>query len=108
MSETSTLGLLEAARRLGVPVRVLRRAMRTGAIPAAPNLTATAPLSAGWLISAQAVVEASPKALNRTFPQKVAPFARYEGTSAWRKYRNRVREFNQHHAAAHGGGQSKP
>ena len=24
---------------------------------------------------------------------KVEPFARYRGTSAWRKYRNRVREF---------------
>ena len=25
--------------------------------------------------------------------QKVPPFARYKGTSAWRKYRNRVREY---------------
>jgi hypothetical protein len=30
---------------------------------------------------------------------KVEPFARYRGTSAWRKYRNRVREYNAYRAA---------
>ena len=32
--------------------------------------------------------------------QKVPPFARYEGTSAWRKYRRRVREYTRFRAAA--------
>ena len=32
--------------------------------------------------------------------QKVPPFARYEGTSAWRKDRRRVREYNRFRAAA--------
>ena len=94
MSDISTLGLPEAAHSLGVPVRVLRQAIRTGKIPAPAHLTATSPLSAEWLESAHAAVTASPKALTRVFPQKVPPFARYEGTSAWRKYAKRVREYN--------------
>jgi hypothetical protein len=93
MSDTSTLGFPEAARRLGVPLRVLRRAIRTGKIPAPPNQAATAALPAEWLSNAQAAVEASPKALSRSFSRKAPPFARYEGTSAWRKYANRVREY---------------
>ena len=32
--------------------------------------------------------------------QKVPAFARYEGTSAWRKYRRRVREYARFQAAA--------
>ena len=32
--------------------------------------------------------------------QKVSAFARYEGTSAWRKYPNRVREYARFRAAA--------
>lgn len=32
--------------------------------------------------------------------QKVPPFARYKGTSAWRKYRKRVREYARFRAAA--------
>ncbi len=32
--------------------------------------------------------------------QKVPPFARYEGTSAWRKNRRRVREYARFRAAA--------
>jgi hypothetical protein len=67
--------------------------MRLGTIPAPPGLTATTRLSPAWLESAEAAVAASPKILNRTFAQKVAPFARYEGTSAWRKYPNRVRAY---------------
>jgi len=31
--------------------------------------------------------------------QKVRPFAHYEGTSAWRKNRRRVREYNLFRAA---------
>jgi hypothetical protein len=99
MSDSSTLGFPEAARRLGVPLRVLRRAIRTGKIPAPPRQSATAALPADWFASAQAAVEASPKVLSRSFQQKVPPFARYEGTSAWRKYANRVREYAHHRAA---------
>ena len=93
MSDASTFGLPEAARRLGVPLRVLRHAIRAGRIPAPPHLTATTALSAAWLESAQAAAVASPKALSRSFAQKVPAFARYDGTSAWRKYANRVREY---------------
>jgi hypothetical protein len=93
MSETSTLGFPEAALRLGVTIRVLRRAIRAGRLPAPPHLGATASLPAEWFASAQAAVAASPKALSRRTTQKVPAFARYEGTSVWRKYRNRVREY---------------
>lgn len=100
MSDTATaFGLPEAARRLHVPVRVLRRAIRDGRIPAPAKLTATSTVSAEWLASAEAHVAASPSALNRTFTQKAAPFARYPGTSAWRKYPNRVREYAHYRAA---------
>ncbi len=98
MSET--IGFPEAARRLGVPLRILRRAIRTGRIAAPAHLKATAALPAEWLASTQAAVEASPKALSRSTPQKVPGFARYEGTSAWRKYRTRVREYAHFHAKA--------
>jgi hypothetical protein len=93
MTDTTTFGLPEAARRLGVPVRVLRRAMRAGRIPAPANLTATVSLSAEWLGSAKAAAQASPNALSRAPRQKVPAFARYEGTSAWHKYRVRVRGY---------------
>jgi hypothetical protein len=93
MSDTSTLGFPEAARRLGVPLRVLRSAIRAGRLPAPPQNGATASLPAAWLAQAQAAVEATPGVLTRRFAQKVPAFARYEGTSAWRKYANRVREY---------------
>jgi hypothetical protein len=99
MSDTATLGLPDAARRLGVPVRILRRAIRAGKLPALPQLTATASLSAEWLASAEAAVEASPKLFSSIARQKVAAFARYKGTSAWRKYANRVREHAHFQAA---------
>lgn len=38
--------------------------------------------------------------------QKVAPFARYEGTSAWRKDRRRAREYARFRAAAKLAGQN--
>ena len=42
-----------------------------------------------------------PQAPRRSVPrQKVPPFARYEGTSAWRKDRRRVREYARFRAAA--------
>ncbi len=89
----SALGFPEAARRLGVPVRVLRRAIRAGKIPAPPHhATATSVLPPEWLDRVEAALDAAPNALSRTIAQKVPPFARYRGTSAWRKYNNRVRE----------------
>lgn len=99
MTDTSTLSLPQAARRLGVSVRVLRRAIRTGKVPAPAHLAATIPLTAEWLASVEAAVQASPKVFTSVLPQKVPPFARYEGTSAWRKYPNRVREYARFQAA---------
>jgi hypothetical protein len=99
MSDTTTLGLPEAAQRLGVPIRVLRRAIRAGRIPAPPHLNATSSLSAEWLSSAQAAAAASPNVLSRAPRQRVPAFARYEGTSAWHKHRVRVRGFARFQAA---------
>jgi hypothetical protein len=100
MTDTFKIGLPDAARSLGVPVRVLRRAIRAGKIPAPANLNATVSLSPEWLSSAHAAVKASPDALNRNFQQKVPAFARYEGTSAWHKHRVRVRAYAHFRAAA--------
>ena len=99
MNDTTTLGLPDAARHFGVPIRVLRRAIRAGKIPAPPHLSATVALSPEWLASAKAAVEASPRALSRNSPQKAPAFARYKGTSAWTKYRARVRAYAQFRAA---------
>jgi hypothetical protein len=99
MSDTTTLGLPEAARRLGVPVRVLRRAIRAGKIPAPAHLNATTSLSPEWLSAAQAAAAASPNALSRAPRQKVPAFARYKGTSAWTKCRVRVRGYARFKAA---------
>ncbi len=92
MSDTSVIGLPEAANRLGVPVRLLRRSIRAGHIPAPPGLTAVTPLTAEWLSGARAAVAASPGIFSAGRKQKVPAFARYKGTSAWTKYRRRVRE----------------
>ena len=70
MSDTFSLGFPEAARRLGVPIRVLRRAIRAGKIPAPPRVTATASLDASWFEEVQAAVAASPKALSRSLPER--------------------------------------
>ncbi len=102
MSDTAPMGLPEAARHLGVTVRVLRRAIRAGAIPGPQPLTATTVLSQEWLERAHAAAEANPKALARGGRQAVPAFARYEGTSAWRKYTVRVRAFNAFRAAEAG------
>jgi len=101
MTDTSTLGFPEAASALGVSLRVLRAAIRAGKIPAPPQQGATAELPAAWLETAQATVKASPSALARRFHQPVPAFARYEGTSCWRKYPNRVRAYyaNKAHVA---------
>ncbi len=100
MSDASPLGLQEAATRLGIPVRVLRHAIRTGALPAPGPMTATTTVSPEWLDSAKATIEAAPKTLSRASMQKVPPFARYRGTSAWRKYAVRAREYAQFRAEA--------
>ena len=100
MNDTPELGLHQAAIRLGVPVRVLRHAIRAGKLPALPRLTATSTVPAAWFDSAQAALDASPNRLGLSQKQTVPPFARYAGTSAWRKYRNRVREYARFHAAA--------
>jgi hypothetical protein len=47
-----------------------------------------------------AALEKKPAALSRSLPQKVPAFARYDGTSAWRKYPVRVRQYAQYRAAA--------
>ena len=99
MTTTTTFGFPEAAARLGVSVRTLRRAIRAGRVPAPAQSGATAVLSAAWLESVQATVQAAPAALSRSLPQKVVPFARYEGTSCWRKYRTRVRDYYAFQAA---------
>nr|WP_294555942.1 hypothetical protein [uncultured Rhodopila sp.] len=99
MTDTAQLGLPEAARHFGVPLRVLRRAIRAGKIPAPAKLTATSTLPPEWLASAKAAVEASPNALSRQPRQRVPAFARYEGTSAWHKHRVRVRAFARFRAA---------
>ncbi len=99
MSDTSTIGLPDAARGLGVSLRVLRHAIRTGKIPAPASLAATAAVSPEWLASAKAAA-AEPAALNRSFRQKVPAFTRYQGTSAWTKYRVRVRAYARFKAAA--------
>jgi hypothetical protein len=106
MSDTSPSGQFgypEAARQLGVSVRVLRDAIFAGKIPAPAQHHATAALSAEWVDQARAAVKASPTALHRIYSKKAAPFARYEGTSAWRKYANRVREYAHFQAATHAG-----
>ena len=100
MSDTSFIGLPEAARRLGVSVRVLRRSIRSGHIPAPPGLTAVTPLTAEWLSRAQAEVAASPGLFSAARKQKIPAFARYEGTSAWHKYRRRVRAYARFRDAA--------
>ena len=98
MSDTASLSLPEAARRLGVSVRVLRQAIRAGRIPAPPALHATASVPAAWLESAEAAITASPKALTAVLRQKVPAFARFKGTSAWQKYRVRAHEYGRFRA----------
>ena len=101
MSDTThQLGLQQAAARLGVSLRTLRQAIRAGALPAPAHLTATAPLSHDWLAQAQSAAKANPTLFKHHTRQKVPAFARYEGTSAWRKYSHRVREYNHFRAQA--------
>jgi len=99
MTAKTTFGFPEAAARLGVSLRVLRHAIRAGKIPAPAENSAVARLSPEWLAGAQEAAEKNPAALNRAFTQKIPPFARYAGTSAWRKYAVRVRAHAHFQAA---------
>lgn len=101
MSDATPFGLPEAAHRLGMPLRNLRHAMRAGHVPTAGRPSATMRVTPAWLESARAAIAATPGAIGRKTSQKVAPFARYQGTSAWRKYPNRVREHAHFLADAH-------
>jgi len=93
MTDTVNFGFPEAARQLGVSIRVLRHAIRTGKIPAPAQNTATAPLTGAWLASVEEAVAADPKLLGSMLKQKTPPFARYSGTSAWVKYAVRVTDY---------------
>ncbi len=101
MTSTSTLGFAQAAKSLGVSIRTLRRAIHDGKVPApAGGVSATSALDAGWLNSVRRTASTTPGVFKHRDKQHVAAFARYEGTSAWRKYRRRVREYNAARAAA--------
>jgi excisionase family DNA binding protein len=89
----ATLTFPEAAAKLGVSLRVLRQAIRDKRLPAPADNGATAHLSSAWLASVESAVKETPQLLNRTFAQKTPAFARYPGTSCWRKYPAQVREY---------------
>lgn len=95
----NTFTLPEAARHFGVSLKALRHAIRTGAIPAPQTMGATVAVPEGWLASVKAAIAATPHGFSWTLPQKTPPFARYQGTSAWRKYNNRVTEYYKFRAA---------
>jgi hypothetical protein len=58
------------------------------------------PEAAKRLTGVQKTAKVSPEVFKHATRQKTPAFARYEGTSAWRKYRSRVREFYRAQAAA--------
>ena len=60
MSDTTPLGFPAAAQTLGVSVRALRQAIRTGTLPAPPQAGATAVLPAEWVEHAKTATEAAP------------------------------------------------
>ena len=99
MTDAAPNTLHDAARHLGISARALRQAIRGGRVPAPPHAAATTKLPPDWLASAKTALESTPRHLTGV-RQKVAPFARYEGTSAWRKYRVRVRAYAQFRADA--------
>jgi excisionase family DNA binding protein len=99
MTDTATFGYHEAAARLGVSISTLRRAIRAGRVPAPAAKGATAPLTAEWLASVKAAAKKEPGVLRRAILQKTPPFAHYQGTSAWRKYQTRVRDYYTFRAA---------
>ena len=77
----------EAAARLSVPLWVLRRSIFEGRVPAPPQNGALARLTAEWVQSVAAAAADPAKVLSRTRLQSVKPFARYEGTSVWKRNR---------------------
>lgn len=103
MSDSASIGFPEAARRLGVSLRTLHQAIRDGRIPAPPQRSATAALPFHWVESAAVALAETSRAQRSTQRQKVLPFARYEGTSAWHEYHTRVREYARYRATAQAG-----
>ncbi len=72
MNDTSNFGFPAAAQQLGVSLRVLRHAIRTGKIAAPAQNTATARLTGAWLAEASKAVAEQP--LSRALKaQKAAP-----------------------------------
>ncbi len=102
MSDTAPLSLPDAARHFGVSIRALRAAIRAGTLPRPAHLTATSTLPPAWFASAEAAMEATPRAMARGLRQKVPAFARFEGTSAWRKYSRRAQEYARFRATTAG------
>jgi hypothetical protein len=101
VTSSSTLGFPQAAQALGVSIRTLRQAIRNGKIPApGASTTAVSALTPEWLSSVHQTAKTSPGCFKHHDRQAVPPFARYEGTSAWRKYSRRVRAYNRNRAAA--------
>ena len=99
MTSTSTIGFAQAAQQLGVSIRTLRQAIHNGNVPAPEGaVTAVSPVSTDWIAAVQEKAKNVPGVFKDSHRQKVPAFARYEGTSAWRKYARRVRDFN--HARA--------
>ena len=95
MTSSSTLGFAQAAQALGVSIRRLRQAIRSGKIPApAASVTAVSTLTPEWLASVKDAAKASSGAFKDSDRQQVPAFARYEGTSAWRKFHRRVHAYN--------------
>lgn len=95
MTSESTIGFAQAAKALGVSISTLRQAIRSGKLPApGSSVTAVSALTPEWLASAKQAATASPKMFKDRKPQKVPAFARYKGTSAWRKFHRRVHAFN--------------
>ncbi len=101
MTKSTTLGFPQAAQALGVSIRTLRQAIRNGKIPApGANVTAVTTLTPEWLASVQQTAKASPDRFKDSGRPAVPAFARYEGTSAWRKFHRRVHAYNRNRTAA--------
>ena len=95
MTSTSTIGFAKAAQTLGVSIRTLRHAIRTGKITApGTGVSAVSTLDAEWLAGVQQTAKADRGVFKHSGKPAVPAFARYEGTSAWRKYPSRVRDYN--------------
>lgn len=84
----TAITLQQAAQQLGVSLRTLQRAVFEGRVPAPPQQGALTWVSPAWVGEVgQHVEKADENIFGRVHRQKVKPFARYEGTSAWKKHR---------------------